>query len=106
MIEFQIHRSQNAHQPYFLRIVADNGKILASSETYVNKADVTRHHTSGQEPGTDDNELASIAETLAGLTAAARGGSLYDRAALSALATARNLAAATWRPTSITGSWP
>jgi uncharacterized protein YegP (UPF0339 family) len=40
MIEFQIHRSQNARQPYFLRVVAENGKILASSETYEHKADV------------------------------------------------------------------
>ena len=44
-------------------------------------------------PGTDDNGLASVAETLAGLTAAARSGGLDDTAALSALAAARRLAA-------------
>jgi hypothetical protein len=43
-------------------------------------------------PGTGDDGLASVAETLAGLTAAARSG-LDDTAALSALAAARGLAA-------------
>lgn len=47
----------------------------------------------GRRPGTGDDGLASVAETLAGLTAAARGGGLDDAAALSALATARRLAA-------------
>jgi Luciferase-like monooxygenase len=42
--------------------------------------------------GTGDDGLASVAETLAGLTAAARSG-LDDTAALSALAAARGLAA-------------
>jgi Luciferase-like monooxygenase len=44
-------------------------------------------------PGTGDDGLASVAETLAGLTAAARSGGLDDTAALSALAAARGLAA-------------
>ena len=44
-------------------------------------------------PGTDDDGLASVAEALAGLTAAARSGGLDDTAALSALAAARGLAA-------------
>ena len=43
--------------------------------------------------GTGDDGLASVAETLAGLTAAARSGGLDDTAALSALAAARGLAA-------------
>lgn len=38
-IEFQIQRSNNAWQPYFWRIVAGNGKVLAHSENYQNKAD-------------------------------------------------------------------
>jgi hypothetical protein len=48
----------------------------------------------GRRPQTGDDGLASVAETLAGLTAAARGGRLDDTAALSALAAARRLAAA------------
>jgi hypothetical protein len=40
-----------------------------------------------------DDVLASVAEALAGLTAAARGGSLDDTAALAALAATRTLAA-------------
>jgi hypothetical protein len=44
-------------------------------------------------PGTGDDGLASVAETLAGLTAAARSGGLDDTSALSALAAARGLAA-------------
>jgi hypothetical protein len=44
-------------------------------------------------PGTGDDGLASVAETLAGLAAAARSGGLDDTAALSALAAARGLAA-------------
>jgi hypothetical protein len=43
-------------------------------------------------PWTGDDGLASVAETLAGLTAAARSGGLDDTAALSALAAARGLA--------------
>jgi hypothetical protein len=47
----------------------------------------------GRRPGTGDDGLASVAATLAGLTAQARGGGLDDTAALSALAAARRLAA-------------
>lgn len=46
----------------------------------------------GRRPGTGDDGLAGVAETLGRLTAAARGGGLDDTAALSALATARRLA--------------
>ena len=44
-------------------------------------------------PGTGDDELASVAEALAGLTAAARAGGLDDTDALTALAAARRIAA-------------
>ena len=44
-------------------------------------------------PGTGGDGLASVAETLAGLTATARAGSLDDTAALTALAAARQIAA-------------
>jgi uncharacterized protein YegP (UPF0339 family) len=38
-MEFQIRRSSNPVQPYYWRIVAGNGRVLASSETYVHKQD-------------------------------------------------------------------
>jgi uncharacterized protein YegP (UPF0339 family) len=38
-VEFQIQRSNSYTQPYYWRIVATNGRVLASSETYVNKQD-------------------------------------------------------------------
>lgn len=38
-MQFQISRSTSSQQPYYFKIVASNGRILASSETYVNKAD-------------------------------------------------------------------
>ena len=44
-------------------------------------------------PGTGGDGLTSVAETLAGLTAAARDGGLDDTAALTAIAAARRLAA-------------
>jgi hypothetical protein len=47
----------------------------------------------GRRPRTGDDGLASVTETLARLTAAARGGGPGDTAALSALAAARRLAA-------------
>lgn len=41
MVRFEIQRSSSASQPYYWRIVAvANGKVLAASETYVNKQDV------------------------------------------------------------------
>lgn len=36
---FEIRRSNSYLQPYYWRIVARNGKVLASSETYRNKQD-------------------------------------------------------------------
>lgn len=36
-MKFEIHNSANGQ--YFWRIVASNGRVLAASETYVNKAD-------------------------------------------------------------------
>ena len=47
----------------------------------------------GRRPETGDDGLASVAETLSGLTAEARAGSLDDAAALTALAAARRIAA-------------
>lgn len=42
-IEFQIERSNNASQPYYFVIkTRSNHKVLASSETYANKADCKR----------------------------------------------------------------
>ena len=38
-MEFQIVRSNNPAQPFFWRIVADNGQTLAGSETFINKQD-------------------------------------------------------------------
>ena len=39
-LEFEIMRSANAGQPYYFRIKAKpNGRVLAHSETYVNKSD-------------------------------------------------------------------
>ncbi len=38
-MKFEIHPSNSRAQPFYWRIVASNGKILASSETYVRKAD-------------------------------------------------------------------
>jgi uncharacterized protein len=38
-MKFQIKRSSNASQPYYWRIIASNGQVLASSETYVSKED-------------------------------------------------------------------
>jgi len=40
VITFEIRPSNNRLQPYYFRIVASNGRVLASSETYVNKQDV------------------------------------------------------------------
>ena len=36
-MKFQIRRSSNSSQPYYWRIVANNGQVLATSETYVSK---------------------------------------------------------------------
>ncbi len=38
-MKFEIRKSNNPAQPYYWRIVADNGEPLAHSETYVSKAD-------------------------------------------------------------------
>jgi uncharacterized protein YegP (UPF0339 family) len=39
-IEFEVRKSSSSSQPYYWRIKSvGNSKILASSETYVNKAD-------------------------------------------------------------------
>jgi len=38
-MKFEIRKSQSASQPYYWRIVASNGQVLATSETYVKKAD-------------------------------------------------------------------
>ena len=37
-MKFQIVRSKNPTQPYFWRIVAENGQTIAVSENYVAKA--------------------------------------------------------------------
>lgn len=39
LMEFEIRRSNSTSQPYYWRIVASNGQVLATSETYVNKSD-------------------------------------------------------------------
>lgn len=39
VITFEIRPSNSRLQPYYFRIVASNGRVLASSETYVNKQD-------------------------------------------------------------------
>lgn len=36
-MKFQILNSNSATQPYYWRIVADNGHVLAHSETYAQK---------------------------------------------------------------------
>jgi len=38
-MKFEIRKSNKKDEPYYWRIVAGNGNVLASSETYVNKAD-------------------------------------------------------------------
>lgn len=38
-MKFEIRNSNSETQPYYWRIVASNGNVLAASETYVNKAD-------------------------------------------------------------------
>lgn len=38
-MKFEIRNSNSETQPYYWRIVASNGNVLATSETYVNKAD-------------------------------------------------------------------
>lgn len=40
-MKFEIRNSNSQTQPYYWRIVATNGNVLASSETYVNKTDAT-----------------------------------------------------------------
>ena len=37
-MKFEIHNAQG-QQSYYWRAVADNGRVLASSETYYNKSD-------------------------------------------------------------------
>jgi len=37
-MRFEIRRSSNQEQPYYWRIVSDNGEPLAMSEPYVTKA--------------------------------------------------------------------
>ena len=37
-MKFEIRNSNSETQPYYWRIVASNGNVLATSETYVNKA--------------------------------------------------------------------
>ncbi len=39
MIRFELHRSNSVSQPYFWRIVSANGRVLAHSETHVNRQD-------------------------------------------------------------------
>jgi uncharacterized protein YegP (UPF0339 family) len=36
-MKFEIRRSSSTSQPYYWRIVASNGQVLATSETYVAK---------------------------------------------------------------------
>lgn len=36
-MKYEIRRSSSAAQPYYWRIVASNGQVLATSETYVHK---------------------------------------------------------------------
>ncbi len=38
-MKFEIRKGNSTTQPYYWRIVASNGNVLASSEMYVNKAD-------------------------------------------------------------------
>lgn len=45
-MKFEIRRSSSATQPYYWRIVAANGQILATSETYVNKSEAISAATS------------------------------------------------------------
>ena len=37
-MKFEIRRSSSNTQPYYWRMVASNGQVLATSETYVAKA--------------------------------------------------------------------
>lgn len=53
----------------------------------------TRQEGEARMPGPGGDTLASVAETLAGVSAAARAGSLNDTAALAALSAARSAAA-------------
>lgn len=39
-MRFEVRRSNSATQSYYWRIVAANERVLATSETYHNKADV------------------------------------------------------------------
>lgn len=36
-MKFEIHNSASAAQPYYWRMVASNGQVLATSETYTTK---------------------------------------------------------------------
>jgi uncharacterized protein len=36
-VKFEIRKSTSTSQPYYWRIVASNGQVLATSETYVAK---------------------------------------------------------------------
>jgi uncharacterized protein YegP (UPF0339 family) len=36
-VKFEIRKSNSTTQPYYWRIVASNGQVLATSETYVAK---------------------------------------------------------------------
>jgi uncharacterized protein YegP (UPF0339 family) len=38
-MEFQLRRSNSRTQSYYWRIVASNGQVLATSETYVHRRD-------------------------------------------------------------------
>ena len=41
-MRFEIQKSNSASQPFYWRIVASNGKVLAHSETYTDKASCKR----------------------------------------------------------------
>lgn len=41
-MKFEIRRSSSTSQPYYWRIVASNGQVLAASETYVAKESAIR----------------------------------------------------------------
>jgi len=41
-VKFEIRKSSSASQPYYWRIVASNGQVLATSETYVAKESAIR----------------------------------------------------------------
>lgn len=69
MIKIEVHDSASPVQPFYARIVASNGQVLFTSETYVRKADA--QHAAQQV------KTYAASASIVDLTKSAQSSSLY-----------------------------